>query len=135
MPDLFSGRIDFSLGPPTAFLQHIKAGKLNALGITAPARWSELPDVPTMDEAGAKGVFFAPWYGMWFPAGTPDQYVSRIRNEVVKALKDPEVKRAFSLEGFVPAVASLSSADITKKIVEEIELNRRLAARIGLKPE
>jgi len=61
--------------------------------------------------------------------------VSRIRNEVVKALKDPEVARTFSTQGFVPAVDSPSSAEITRKIVDEIEANRRLAASIGLKPE
>ena len=135
MPDLFSGRIQFSMGPPTAFLQYVKAGKLNALGITSHARWSELPDVPTMDEAGAKGVVFAPWYGLWFPAGTPEQYVIRIRTEIDKALRDPEVRRAYTLEGFLPRTGPITSAEITKKIVEEIEANRTLAAKIGLKPE
>lgn len=134
LPDLFEGRIHASFGPPTAFQQHLKGGKLRALGITAPNRWSELPEIPTMDEAGAKGVEFAPWYGMWFPARTPDQYVIRIRTEVMKALSDPEVKRAYIREGFVPAVRPQSSAEITKRIVEEIEANRRLADRIGLQP-
>ena len=135
LPDLFAGRIDISFGSPPTFLQHIKAGKLVALGIAAPNRWSELPDVPTIDEAGVKGVFFAPWYGLLFPAGTPDQYVVRIRSEVARALKDPDVKRGFAVQGFLPTVASLSSADITKKIVEDIEMYKRLAARICLKPE
>lgn len=135
MPDLLSGRIDWSFNPATAFLPHVKAGKLNALGIAASNRWSELPDLPTLDEAGAKGVLFAPWYGMWFPAGTPEQFVNRIRSEVAKVLKDPEVRRTYAREGFVAGSGALSSADITRKITEEMESNRQLAARIGLKPE
>lgn len=135
LPDLFAGRIDISFGSPPAFLQHVKAGKLNALGITAASRWSELPDVPTIDEAGVKGVFFAPWYALLFPGGTPDQYVARIRGEVTKALQDAGVKRAFSREGFLPEAASPSSTELTKQIVSEIGLYRDLAARIGLKPE
>lgn len=135
MPDLFSGRIDYSMGPPTAFLQHIRAGKLRALGIAAMNRWSELPDVPTMTEAGAKGVVFAPWYGIWFPAGTPEQHVTRIRSEMLRALQHPDVKRVYTLEGFIPGNGALSPAEITKKIADEIESNRRLAARIGLKAE
>jgi tripartite-type tricarboxylate transporter receptor subunit TctC len=135
MPDLLSGRIEWSFNPATAFLQHVKAGRLNALGIAATNRWSEMPELPTLDEAGARGVLFAPWYGMWFPAGTPAAHVTRIRNEVSKVLKDPEVRRTYTREGFVPGSGALSSADITKRIIAEMEANRQVAARIGLKPE
>lgn len=131
--DLLGGRIDTCFGPPTILLPHVKAGKLKALAITASSRWSELPDVPTVDEAGVKGYVFVPWYGFWFPAGTPNQYVNRIRNEMAKAMEDPEMKRAFAEQGFAPA--SSTAAEFTKTIVAEIEANRRLAAKIGLTPE
>ena len=108
-------------------------GKLVALGITSSNRWSELPEVPTIADAGVKGYLFVPWYGFWFPAGTPDQYVNQIRNEMVKALEDPEIKRAFTKEGFV-SVGS-TSAEFAKTIVAEIGANKRLAAKIGLTPE
>ena len=131
--DLLGGRIDTCFGPPTVLLPHIKAGKLKALGITASNRWSELPDVPTIAEAGVKGYVFVPWYGLWFPAGTPNQYVTRIQGEVAKVLEDPEIRRAFSDQGFAPAGST--SAEFAKTIVAEIEANRRLAAKIGLTPE
>jgi tripartite-type tricarboxylate transporter receptor subunit TctC len=131
--DLLAGRIDTCFGPPTVLQPHVKAGKLRALGITAPNRWSELPDVPTVAEAGVKGYAFVPWYGLWFPAATPHQYVTRMRNEVAKALADQEIRRVFGEQGFV-SVGS-TPAEFAKTIVDEIEANKRLAAKIGLTPE
>jgi tripartite-type tricarboxylate transporter receptor subunit TctC len=133
LPDLIAGRIDFTFGPPVTLQPHVKSGKLRALGITSTTRWSELPEVPTIDESGVKGYVYLPWYGFWFPGGTPNSYVARMQNEMAKALGDPEVKRAFAEQGFVPVGST--PAEFTKTIIEEIEMNRRLAARIGLKPE
>jgi tripartite-type tricarboxylate transporter receptor subunit TctC len=131
--DLLAGRIDTCFGPPTALLPHIKAGKLRALGITASHRWSQLPEVPTIDEAGVKGYVFVPWYGFWFPAGTPTQYVARMRGEMAKALENPEIRRVFGEQGFAPVGST--SAEFASTIVAEIESNRRLAAKIGLTPQ
>jgi len=131
--DLLSGRIDTCFGPPTVLAPHVKSGKLRALGITASTRWSELPDVPTIAEAGVKGYLFVPWYGLWFPAGTPAAYVTRIQTEVAKALQDPEIKRAFGEQGF--ATVGSTSAEFAKIITNEIDANRQLAAKIGLQPE
>ncbi len=135
LPDLFSGRIDISFGSPPAFLPHIRAGKLNAFGITSNNRWSELPEVPTIDEAGVKGVFFAPWYALLFPRGTPDQFVMRMRSGISGALRDPDVMRAFSAAGFLPSADSPSSAEITTTISRDVEIYKVLAAKIGLQPE
>jgi len=131
--DLLGGRIDTVFGPGTVLRPHIQSGKLRGLGITAAQRWSELPDVPTIDEAGVKGYLFLPWYGLWFPAGTPDAHVTRVRNEVAKALEDAEIRRSMAEQGFAPVGST--PAEFRKIIVEEIESNRRLAAKIGLKPE
>ena len=131
--DLSAGRVDSCFGPATALLPQIKAGRIKAIGITAPTRWSGLPDVPTIDESGVKGYTYVPWYALWFPARTPAAYVTRIRNEVVTALQDPEVKTAMGEQGFVPVGSS--PAEFAKVVVEEIQSNRRLAAKINLQPE
>ncbi len=133
LPDLIGGRVDFTFGPPTTLLPHVKSEKLRALGITAKKRWSELPEVPTIDEQGVKGYQYLVWYGFWFPGGTPNQYATRMRNEMAKALEDPEVRRSFAEQGFVPVAST--PAEFTKSILADIEANKRLAARIGLKPE
>ena len=80
-----------------------------------------------------KGYTYVPWYALWFPARTPAAYVTRIRNEVVTALQDPEVKTAMGEQGFVPVGSS--PAEFAKVVVEEIQTNRRLAAKINLQPE
>ena len=131
--DLLAGRIDLCFGPPTALAPHVRTGKLKALGITALHRWSKLPDVPTIDESGVKGYEFVPWYGLWFPAGTPRAYVSRIREEVVKALADPETRNAFGEQGFVPVGST--PEEFAGMIAREIQTNRQLAAKIGLEPQ
>jgi tripartite-type tricarboxylate transporter receptor subunit TctC len=133
MIDLLTGRIDVILGPGTVVLAHIQSGKLRALGITATVRWSALPEVPTINEAGFKDYKYAIWYGMWFPAGAPTEYVTRIRAEVVKALEDPATKRTFADQGFVPVGST--PQEFSKTILDDIEFHRRLVARIGLTPQ
>ena len=130
--DLVAGRIEICFGSATALLPFIKAGKLKALAITGPSRWDQLPDVPTVDEAAIKGFVYTPWYGLWYPAGTPAEYVSRMRNEVVKALQDPDIKRNFSEQGFVPVGST--PAEFARTIADEIEMNRRLALKIDFTP-
>ena len=126
--DLVAGRIDFVIGAPTAVLPLVKAGKLKALAITARKRWSELPDVPTIDEAAVKGFVYTPWYGFWFPAGVPTEHVTRMRNEVNKLLEDPEIKRSFAEQGF--ATVGSTPSEFSKVIADEIAMNKKLATRV-----
>ena len=134
--DLLAGHIDVCVITAAVVVAHIRSGKLRALGITAPVRWSELPKVPTMDEAGVKGYkgyTFVTWYGLWFPAGVPTEYVARIRAEVVKAVEDPLMKRTLAEQGLI-SVAS-TSPEFGQTIVDSIEFHRGLAVRIGLTPQ
>ncbi len=131
--DLLAGRIDVCFVSGSAGVGHVRSGKLRALGITAPVRWNELPDVPTIDEAGLKGYSFVIWYGLWFPAHTPDAYVARIRSEVVRTLADPAAKRTLAEQGFIPVGST--PQEFAKTIIDDIELYRRLVARMGLTPQ
>ena len=130
--DLMAGRIDVCIGSATALLPLVKSGKLRALAITGKTRWALMPDVPTVDEAGLKGFVYTPWYGLWYPAGTPTEYVTRMRQEVVKALDDPEVKRSFAEQGYV--TVGSTPAEFAKVIADEIEVNKRLATKINFAP-
>ena len=130
--DLMAGRIDVCIGSATALLPLVKSGKLRALAITGKTRWALMPDVPTVDEAGVKGFVYTPWYGLWYPAGTPTEYVTRMRQEVVKALEDPEVKRSFAEQGYV--TVGSTPAEFAKVIADEIDANKRLAAKINFAP-
>ena len=130
--DLMAGRIDVCIGSATALLPLVKSGKLRALAITGKTRWAMMPDVPTVDEAGVKGFVYTPWYGLWYPAGTPTEYVTRMRQEVVKALEDPEVKRSFAEQGYV--TVGSTPAEFAKVITDEIDANKRLATKINFAP-
>ena len=126
--ELISGRIDYVLGPANTVLPFIKSGKIRALAITSKKRWSELPDVPTADEAGLKDFQYNPFYGYWYPAGVPKDIVNKTRNEIVKVLEMPETKKAFFDQGF--EVVGSTPEEFAKVVVLEIELNKRLAKTI-----
>ena len=131
--DLIAGRIDVSTLSAKSAAAHVQSGKLRALAIAAATRWSELPDVPTMEEAGLKNYTYSTWYGMWFPAGVPAEYVRRIRAEVVRALEDPAIRRAFAEQGFNPVGST--PQEFGKTIVEDIEFHRSLVAQMGVLPQ
>lgn len=89
---LLSGDIPMIIAPPTAVLGNLKAGKLRALAVTGPQRWSGMPDVPTVAEQGVPGFDVRSWAGWMLPAGTPAAIVERLHAETQKALQVPAVK-------------------------------------------
>jgi len=91
IPDLASGQVQFGVVTAALALPHVREGRLRALAIGAPKRWSELPDVPTIGEAGFASAMFLPWYGLLAPAGTPRPIVKRLSDEILAALSTPEV--------------------------------------------
>jgi tripartite-type tricarboxylate transporter receptor subunit TctC len=101
--DLLGGRIDYMFLPVHVALQHIQAGKLKAIATGSDKRLAQLPDVPTLAEAGIKGGTVHMWYGVLAPKGTPDAVVARLNKEIAAVLKQPEVATAFESQGMVPA--------------------------------
>jgi tripartite-type tricarboxylate transporter receptor subunit TctC len=91
------------LGIPPV-LPHIRSGKLRALAVTGKRRSPELPDVPTVDEAGLPGYEVSPWYGVLAPAGTPREIVIRLNAEVARIVRTAEMKEKLHAQGAEPAV-------------------------------
>ena len=114
--DLMAGHIDMMLD--TGSLNNIKAGKLKALGVAADKRIPELPNVPTMKEAGVPMVANA-WYGVMLPAGAPKDVTEKLNAAFNKVLKDPEVRK--SLQGIGAQVDGSSVAEFTKFSQSEIK--------------
>jgi len=79
------------LDPPTC-LPFVTAGRLKALAVAAPKRNPELPDVPTLDELGIKGVYTLTYYGVAAPAGTPKEIVARLNAEINAILKTDDMR-------------------------------------------
>ena len=89
--DALSGQIDFVFTNPVAVLAQVRAGKLNALAVTAKKRLAILPDVPTFEEAGYPGLLSSTFYGVLGPAGLPREVVTRLNAAVVAAVARKEL--------------------------------------------
>jgi tripartite-type tricarboxylate transporter receptor subunit TctC len=99
MQDLIGGQVGVSFAGVPNVLGHVKAGRLKALGVTTAKRWSELPDVPTIAEAGVPGYEATLWLNISGPAGLPADIVQRLNTEIARALRDPEVQANFRSAG------------------------------------
>ena len=102
---LVGGDIDVMFDNLPSSMQLIKSGKLKALAVTSSQRSAALPDVPTVEQAGGpalKGFEATSWFGLLAPAGTPPEVVSRIQQEVAKALNTPAMKEKLLAQGAVP---------------------------------
>ena len=92
MTDLLGGQVDATFMNINTGLPNIKAGKLRALAITSTKRSPLLPDVPTMEELGLKGVTVYSWQAVAAPKGLPADIKSKLHAAIVAALNDPQVK-------------------------------------------
>ncbi len=99
MQDLLAAQVGVSFAGVPNVLGQVKAGRLKALGVTTPKRWSELPDVPTLAEAGVAGYEATLWLSISGPAGMPAPIVQRLYTEISKALQDPELQSNFRAAG------------------------------------
>jgi tripartite-type tricarboxylate transporter receptor subunit TctC len=99
---ILSGSVDCYWVPISAGLSHIKSGKLRALAVTTAKRAAALPDVPTLEEAGVKGVDIGTWFGVLAPAATPKDIVARLNTELVKVIRSPEFKKRMDEIGAEP---------------------------------
>jgi tripartite-type tricarboxylate transporter receptor subunit TctC len=131
--DLAGGHIDLALLTSSNAVGMAQAGKIKALAISGARRWKQLPGVPTVDEAGVKGFEFYAWFGFWFPAATPQDIVTRMHGEIAKATAAPEVLARFDELGFEPYI--LSPADFTRLVQRDIEVTKKLALQLGVKPQ
>jgi tripartite-type tricarboxylate transporter receptor subunit TctC len=99
MQDLLSGQVKVSFAGIPNVMPHVKAGRLRALAVTTPQRSPDLPDVPTVAEAGVPGYEATLWLNISAPAGTPAELVNRLYTETAKVLQDPEVQQGFRAAG------------------------------------
>ena len=104
MQDLLAAQIGISFAGVPNVLGHVRSGKLRALAVTTGKRWSELPEVPTLAEAGVPGYEATLWLSISGPAGMPAPVVQRLLTEISRALQDPELQASFRAAG-VEAVA------------------------------
>ncbi len=109
MIDLVGGQVQVIFATVSTAISSIQGGKVRALGMTGNQRYESLPEVPTIAEAGLAGFDVNGWYGLYAPAGTPKDIITRLNAEVVKALAMPDVK-ARLLDAGIIATSSTPEA-------------------------
>jgi tripartite-type tricarboxylate transporter receptor subunit TctC len=104
-------------------VQQVRAGEIKAYAVTARSRLAELPDIPTVDEAGLPGFYITSWFGLWAPRGTPRSVIGKLNTAVVDTLADAKVRaRLADLGQDIPprdqlmpeALTALQKAEIKK---------------------
>jgi len=128
MTDLLGGRIDMFFIGPQIGLPFVQEGKLRALAVTGSARWKGMPDVPTMQEQGFSGFNVVNWFGAWLPAGAPPEIVARLQREIARALREPDMQKAFDTLG-LRAIGS-SPDDFARFVAHDAVAAREIARRI-----
>ena len=99
---VLGGQVQVMFAGAPSVLQHVKSGKLRALGVASLARIAAAPDLPTLTESGFRGFDVTSWYGIVAPAGTPSQVIDRLHGEMTKALNDPDVREKLAGLGAEP---------------------------------
>ena len=128
--DLIAGHVKLGTLGSTPLIPHYRAGKLLLLAQTTEARAQSLPDIPTFQEAGIKGLVLDQWLGIFVPAGTPAAIVTRLNAETGKALADAAIVKSFSdsalepVGGTAEAFARLVRDDFAKyeRLVRELKI-------------
>ena len=115
--DLMSGNIDFTIDQLTSALGYIQSGKLKALAVTSKTRSPQLPDVPTLQEAGFPDYEVSVWFCVAAPAKTPQDRIQILNKAINKVLSDPAVKQRITSLGAQPLGGS--PEDLAHQILAE----------------
>lgn len=131
--DLAEGRIDITFGILGTLLPLIKEGRIRALAVTTEKRTAEVPDVPTMAEAGLPGFEASLWFAVVAPAAIPPALLARLNREINAILGEPDVKRGLAAHAIT---VELSTPDALRETIRiDIEKWRAIAVKAGVKPE
>ena len=131
--DLIAGNIE--VGFPTIYtaLPHVRANRLRGLAVTTPARSPAIPEMPTLAEAGVRGVEVVSWYALAAPAATPRAIVERLSGEIGTAVRHPDMVKRLRAEGS-EAVAN-SPGEMRAMIVADREKWTRVIKEAGIRVE
>jgi tripartite-type tricarboxylate transporter receptor subunit TctC len=129
--DLLGGQIQMTINGKSVLLPHIREGKLRPIGVTAAARWPELPDVPTLVEGGYLDFPYDTLFGIVAPAGTPAAVIARLNTSVHAALAAPDIRASFARLGIEGR--SGTPADFAAAIAEEAPKWAEIVRVTGIK--
>ena len=128
---LLGGNVQLSSGSLAPALPHIKAGTLRCLAVTGDQRWPEMPDVPTMVEAGYKDFVFGVDCALLAPANTPPEAVKWLETETLKVLKSKDIQDKLHKAGFL--VRAQGADACWKRVTHEIGLFKDIIEKAHIK--
>ena len=128
---LVAGESQASIATVASVVQHIRVGRLRALGLSATRRSSALPEIPTIAEAGVPGYDMSPWIAVFAPAATPRAIIDRLNTEINRALKLVDVVQNLSTQGLDPWPSS--SEEFSVRLKTDFEKYERLIRMTGAK--
>jgi tripartite-type tricarboxylate transporter receptor subunit TctC len=130
--DVMGGQVDLHFGSLPAVVSHVKGGRLRALAVTTPKRIAQLPDVPTLGEAGYKDFDARVVYGVLAPAGTPREVVAKLNQDINRALKSADLQASLDKAGLEasPGTADEFGAFLAKERPKWARAVKQSGARV-----
>ncbi len=132
--DLLAGRVQLMFDNLASALPNIRAARVRALAVTTIRRSSFLPELPTLDESGLKGLDMTTWWGVMAPAKTPQAVVERLNAEIFKAIDSGETRERLRAMGSeTPAIRT--PEQFSAFVASELKIYSELVKRSGAKPD
>ena len=132
--DIMGGHVELMFTTISSGIQHVKGGRLKALGVTTKERVPALPEVPTMLEQGFPANVSSSWQGVLVPAGTPRPIIDKLHAALVHAVADPKVVERMAEAGVI-ATTSKSPEEFKEYLAEDAKKWSEVIQRTGAKPE
>nr|WP_094845098.1 tripartite tricarboxylate transporter substrate binding protein [Bordetella genomosp. 9] len=131
--DLLGGHIDMMVIDTVTGMAHIQSGRLRALGASTARRLPQLPDLPTLDEAGIKGYDMGYWFAAYLPAGTPAAIVERLRALLINATRSEHARSFFANSATEPWTST--PEELVRFQASELEKWGKVVKAAGIQPE
>jgi len=128
---LLGGTVQLSSGVLAPAHPHIKSGTISALAVTGATRWHDLPDVPTMKEAGYDDFVFETYTAIMAPAKTPGEIVGKLEKDILAVLAKPDMRAKLAKSGF--EVQAKTGKEHMARVAKEIPMFRDIIVKAGIK--
>jgi tripartite-type tricarboxylate transporter receptor subunit TctC len=131
--DILAGNVSLMFNSMPSVLPQVRSGKLRGLAVGSAKRSPAAPDIPTVAEAGVPGFEYVTWYGLFAPAATPREAISRLHTQVTRIISEPAMTQRFASQGAEPAASTPEQLIQYRRA--EFERWRKVIARMNLRPE